>query len=72
MMKIRWLSNGLYSLKNCHKKIEQAFRPPLLDDAQIHTFFLGWGFPNPHIFIFMNDPEWSQMILEQYFPPEGP
>ena len=34
MMKIRWLSNGLYSLKNCHKQFGQAFRPlPLLDNS---------------------------------------
>ena len=43
MMKIRWLSYGLYSLKNCHKQFGQAFRPPpFLGNAQIYmVFFLG-------------------------------
>ena len=46
MMKIRWLSNGLYSLKNCHKQFGQAFRPPpFLGNAQIYTVFIWQGLP---------------------------
>ena len=42
MMKIRWLSNGLYSLKNCHKQFGQAFRPPPFWAMPKFTwFFLG-------------------------------
>ena len=41
MMKIRWLSNGLYSLKNCHKQFGQAFRPPppFGQCPNLHGFF---------------------------------
>ena len=44
MMKIRWLSNGLYSLKNCHKQFGQAFQPPppFLGNAQIYMVFFGF------------------------------
>ena len=47
MMKIRWLSNGLYSLKNCHKQFGQAFRPPppFWAMPKFTRFLLGWGFP---------------------------
>ena len=43
MMKIRWLSNGLYSLKNCHKQFGQAFRPPppFWAMPKFTRFFLG-------------------------------
>ena len=43
MMKIRWLSYGLYSLKNCHKQFGQAFRPPppFGQCPNLHGFFLG-------------------------------
>ena len=45
-MKIRWLSNGLYSLKNCHKQFGQAFRPPPFWAMPKFTrFFFGRGFP---------------------------
>ena len=44
-MKIRWLNNGLYSLKNCHKQFGQAFRPPPLPPfgqcPNLHGF--SWG-----------------------------
>ena len=43
MMKIRCLSNGLYSLKNCHKQFGQAFWPPHPPFGQcpnLHGFFL--------------------------------
>ena len=46
-MKIKWLSNGLYSLKNCNKQFGQAFRPPppFWAMPKFTRFFLGWGFP---------------------------
>ena len=45
MMKIRWLSNGLYSLKNCHKQFGQVFRlPPPFWAMPKFTRFFGWGF----------------------------
>ena len=42
-MKIKWLSNGLYSLKNCHKQFGQAFRPhpPFWAMPKFTCFFLG-------------------------------
>ena len=46
MMKFRCLSNGLCSLKNCHKPFGQGFRLPThLGNAQIDTYFLIVGLP---------------------------
>ena len=48
-MKIRWLSNGLYSLKNCHKQFGQAFRPPppFGQCPNLHSFSRGGASLNP-------------------------
>ena len=41
LMKIKWLSNGLYSLKNSHKQFGHAFRPPFWAMPKFTQFFLG-------------------------------
>ena len=37
-MKIRWLSNGLYSLNNCHENLGKCFAPPPLPFGAMPKF----------------------------------
>ena len=58
-MKIKWLSNGFYSLKNCHKQFGQAFRPPPFWAMPKFTRFFGGGWfpsvPSSHVLNFDHD-----------------